>query len=112
MNIKQKKFQIFFLQIIVLWCIRKVQGVYNFSKKYWFLRSLWFLENENFAARAMHALKLQIFWNWVPKNKPDQQKCVGFQKSKKITKSLHPIVHPYLWIKLKLMLADILSKGQ
>ena len=28
--------------------------------------------------------KLLIFWNWVPKNIPDQQKCVGFQKSKKV----------------------------
>ena len=30
--------------------------------------------------------KLQIFWNWMPKNIPDRQKCVGFQK----LKSLHP----------------------
>ena len=27
---------------------------------------------------------MPIFWNWVPKNIPDQQKCVGFQKSKKV----------------------------
>ena len=26
--------------------------------------------------------KLPIFWNWIPKNIPDQLKCVGFQKSK------------------------------
>ena len=33
---------------------------------------------------------LLIFWNWPPKNIPDQQKCVAFQKSQKSTKSLHP----------------------
>ena len=27
--------------------------------------------------------KLMIFWNWTPINIPDQQKCEGFQKSKK-----------------------------
>ena len=37
---------------------------------------------ENFAAPARS--KLPIFWNWVPKNVPDQQKCVGFQNSKKV----------------------------
>ena len=26
--------------------------------------------------------KLPIFWNWIPKNIPDQLKCVGFQNSK------------------------------
>ena len=37
--------------------------------------------------------KLPIFWNWVSKNITDQQKCVGFQKSRKSAKSLHPTVH-------------------
>ena len=37
--------------------------------------------------------KLPIFWNWVSKNITDQQKCAGFQKSRKSAKSLHPTVH-------------------
>ena len=36
--------------------------------------------------------KLPIFWNWTPKNIPDQQKRVSFQKSKKSAKSLHATV--------------------
>ena len=35
----------------------------------------------------------QIFWNWPPKNIPDQQKPVAFQKSLKSAKSLHPTVY-------------------
>ena len=35
---------------------------------------------------------MSIFWNWVPKNIPDQQKCLGFQKSQKSSKSFHPNV--------------------
>ena len=34
--------------------------------------------------RARAWRKLTIFWNWTPKNIPDQQKCVGFQNSKKV----------------------------
>ena len=35
--------------------------------------------------------KLPIVWNWVLKNIPDEQKCVGFPK--KSTESLHPTTH-------------------
>ena len=34
-----------------------------------------------------------IFWNWPPKNVPDQQKRVAFQKPQKSAKSLHPFNH-------------------
>ena len=34
--------------------------------------------------RAVVRPKLLFFWNWTPKNIPDQQKHVGFQKSKKV----------------------------
>ena len=34
-----------------------------------------------------------IFWNWPPKNIPDPQKRVAFQKPQKSAKSLHPINH-------------------
>ena len=30
--------------------------------------------------------KIADFWNWVPKNIPDQQKCVGFQNLEKSAK--------------------------
>ena len=65
-----------------------------FTQKYLQLRPLRFYQNKNFAARATGARgrNLQIFWNWPPKNIPDQQKRVAFRKSQKNAKSLHPIV--------------------
>ena len=40
--------------------------------------------------RSRTLLKLPIFLNLTPKNKPDQQKCVDLSKNEKRTKSLHP----------------------
>ena len=75
--------------------IKKVSGNLK-QKKYEFWKSLWFFENENFASREMVPwVKLPIFWNWTPKNKPDWQKCVCFQKSRKVLNhsTLLPGVH-------------------
>ena len=67
------------------------EGLANLQIQILIFETLWFLKNEKFDAGARP--KLQIFWNWTPKNKPDQQKHVGLQKSKKSAKSLHPTVH-------------------
>ena len=32
----------------------------------------------------------QNFWNWIPKNIPDRQKCVAFRKLQKSANSLNP----------------------
>ena len=61
----------------------------NFKIKY-FLRSQWFFKFESLPRIRRARQKLPIFWNWVPENIPDQQKCVRFQKSRKSAKSLHP----------------------
>ena len=57
MNIKQ----ILFANFLFVDCSLMYQeGVYKFSKKYWFLRSLWFFENENFAAHATRSRAAEI----------------------------------------------------
>ena len=43
--------------------------------------------------RALKQRNSPIFWNWPSKTKPDQQKCVAFQKSQESSKSLHPTEH-------------------
>ena len=53
----------------------------KFPKKYLFSRSLWFFENEKFAAR--------ILWNWTLKNNANQLQC-ALSKIEKKCKSLHP----------------------
>ena len=54
--------------------------------KYSYLRSPQFFENENFAACATRARAAEFddFFNWPPKNIPDQHKRVAFQKSLKV----------------------------
>ena len=66
---------------IVLLCVRKVSA--NLQNNYYFLRSLWFLENENFALRA-----------------PEIANFVEFEHFKilKRAKSLHPIVQFKLYL--------------
>ena len=57
MNIKQILFSNFlFVDCSLLY----QEGVYKFSKKYWFLWSLWFFENENFAAQATRSRAAEI----------------------------------------------------
>ena len=38
----------------------------------------------------------QFFWNWIPKNIPDRQKCVAFRKLQKSAYSLNP-TERYTW---------------
>ena len=78
---KFKKIVILTLNSVAhFWNIQKIGKLLQIFNNKKIFRSLWFSENKNFAAQP----KLQIFFNWVPKNIPDQQKCVGFQKSKKL----------------------------
>ena len=67
--------------------IRKVSA--NLPKNINFQGPCNFFKFENFAEVA-------DFWNWTPKNISDRQKCVGFQKSERIAKSLHPTVQRFL----------------
>ena len=88
-NIKQ----IFISNLIFVDCslmlyIRKVSA--NFQpKKYSFLRSLWFFQSENIAARGQIRW---YFWNWTHKNIPDRQLSAhALSKIAKSSISLHPI---------------------
>ena len=63
--------------IIVLWYIRKDSE--NFQQRQIFIFNK---QHTNFVARATHARRNSpIFRNLPPKNIPDQQKRVAFQKS-------------------------------
>ena len=84
MNIKQICFQFSFC-ILFFDVLGRCHCPQVSKNKYWYLRSLWFLKIKTLPCvrRARARPKLTISWNWVPKNIPDQQKCVSFQKSKK-----------------------------